>query len=487
MRFSQKDLICSIALLLSCGLIAILEAATRQPYQWVDIEALTYAPTPYVYPFTLTAALVFFIYWLVGGTRFTNALLSFWVFSTVVYSKDFAYVHLDFGIPIFVTEIVLGITLLGLLLRVSRGRKIPSTPLNFPILLFLLLGTFHFMNNVFANGLLAARDYAMTYYSLFYFVVLCYFAEIENVEKFFLFFFVGSVIATLSGLAYFLHLPEERRYIFYGAFVLFCFLFVVNVIRFGILRNKMHTYFSLLVLLIGVTLYNARNVYVALLVSTAFGLLIQRKILSGQRLLRGRRTLRMLLLAAVVLVGFYLLSPTFRLFIDTSYRQFISGTIDYTEDLNARFRFAAWAEAYSRFTENPVLGEGFGIPFTFEGVEIDARPHNTFLTVLYKMGLVGFLLFLLILFIFFKGAITKCRTVKDIKIRAYVYSLLIVQFCMCVTGMFGLLLETPFAGAMFWINMGLVESLLAANSGMSNPLHVKNKERANYNLTFHLR
>jgi len=41
----------------------------------------------------------------------------------------------------------------------------------------------------------------------------------------------------------------------------------------------------------------------------------------------------------------------------------------------------------------PLAGEGFGVPFIFDRLflENDPRPHNTFFTVLYKMGLAGFL------------------------------------------------------------------------------------------------
>ena len=77
--------------------------------------------------------------------------------------------------------------------------------------------------------------------------------------------------------------------------------------------------------------------------------------------------------------------------------ELVSGTLNYSDDPNATFRFMAWFEAFQRFAESPVLGEAYGIPFKFDLDESDARPHNTYLTVLYKMGVLGLMPLVLLL------------------------------------------------------------------------------------------
>src|SRR5204863_4650199 len=78
-----------------------------------------------------------------------------------------------------------------------------------------------------------------------------------------------------------------------------------------------------------------------------------------------------------------------------------SGILHTSDDAFWQFRLTAWKEAWRRFEEYPSAGEGFGIPFNFDIWDNDPRPHNTFLTVLYKMGLLGLLPLLSLLAYFF--------------------------------------------------------------------------------------
>src|SRR5205807_1612836 len=73
-------------------------------------------------------------------------------------------------------------------------------------------------------------------------------------------------------------------------------------------------------------------------------------------------------------------------------------------DPNTRWRLAYWKELLRRTAHEPAFGVGFGKPaaFTWHGVLYDARvprggdefnvtdPHNSFVDILYRTGLVGF-------------------------------------------------------------------------------------------------
>lgn len=80
-------------------------------------------------------------------------------------------------------------------------------------------------------------------------------------------------------------------------------------------------------------------------------------------------------------------------------------------DTTVEFRRQAWSEALRRWHAAPLTGEGYGRPFGFAYAaattsdpamhagslalarHADIRPHNTYLTILYKSGLVGLALF----------------------------------------------------------------------------------------------
>ena len=131
------------------------------------------------------------------------------------------------------------------------------------------------------------------------------------------------------------------------------------------------------------------------------------------------------------------------------------GVLHPGEDLSWQFRLSAWKEAWRRFEEYPPAGEGFGIPFTFEVWDNDPRAHNTFMTVLYKMGLIGLLPLLVFLGYFFwrvSAALGRHRKTS----RALFLQLgCAVQVSFCLFGMANLLLESPYLASLFWTAIGV--------------------------------
>ena len=115
----------------------------------------------------------------------------------------------------------------------------------------------------------------------------------------------------------------------------------------------------------------------------------------------------------------------------------------------------AWFEALQRFGQHPMIGEGYGIPFVFDIDSADARPHNTYLTILYKMGLVGFLpLAILVGMLHWKGWVAV-RSFAQSQESTVLYIILTSQLVMCLFGSLNLLLESPFLASIFWLLMGV--------------------------------
>ena len=120
--------------------------------------------------------------------------------------------------------------------------------------------------------------------------------------------------------------------------------------------------------------------------------------------------------------------------------------------------------------KKPLFGWGFGRPFrspTLESLGWGAGeedgwidPHNSHLNIAYKSGIIGYVIFLLIIASFFKKTIRLLlRMRKDDKIKLYIGGLLTCVVNILVLSFFEVVLEGPFMGSFLWISMGLIVAL----------------------------
>jgi O-antigen ligase len=215
----------------------------------------------------------------------------------------------------------------------------------------------------------------------------------------------------------------------------------------------------------GVLLANARTIYVA----AALVLPIMAFVGPTVKLQLSRRSLRLgagIAVASITLLGAAMQTKAGAGLLNTTATELVSGTVNYADDPNATFRLLAWAEAGERFSQNPLLGEGFGVPFSFESTSFDVRPHNTFMTILYKMGLLGFLPVIFLVLIFQWRGWSSLRSFRRKPGTLFLYVLLLAQLAMTVFGCLNLLLESPFMGSIFWMILGVgmrVMSLLRSS------------------------
>jgi O-antigen ligase len=156
-------------------------------------------------------------------------------------------------------------------------------------------------------------------------------------------------------------------------------------------------------------------------------------------------------------------------FVESAAGELVSGTVNYSDDPNAHFRFLAWLEALQRFSAQPHIGEGYGIPFEFELSNMDPRPHNTYLTVLYKMGLLGAVPLIAVLGSFHWKGWKSLSMLKGDGNGLILYILLVSQLVMCAYGFLNLLLESPFLASIYWLMLGagMRMAFLARSSGQA--------------------
>ncbi len=439
------------------GLIAVIDGFGR-PLNTemldVAIEALTYEP--YYGAFVFAFAMLPLVLCYASSVRASRkeALLLWFVMCTVAYTKDFSYLGVP-GTKLFVTEIVLGLlTLTQLSALAKRSRDLGKFTL-LALACFLLAGGIAAARG-FLSGqekMLVVRDSALVLYAMFLPLGFFMASSWESVKRLFLFFALGAAFSCLNGLAWFLAQPGQRRYVFYGTYVLMSFAGIAILSSHRIIRPLTGWVLAGL-LFLGILLVNARTIYMTL---GAVLVGITAVTPSAQLRVSARTLKRMLWVGGVLAMVLWIFSQSKmgEEFVETAGAELVSGTINYSQDDNANFRLLAWLEALNRFSQQPAVGEGYGIQFVFELADTDPRPHNTYLTVLYKMGLLGFLPLLGILISFHWRGWKSLKEFPGKREGLLLYSLLIGQCAMSVFGFLNLLLESPFLASIFWLTLGV--------------------------------
>jgi hypothetical protein len=458
-----------VAILLVGTVIVVADGFTRPlvlEEDWESTEAMTYEPYHAAFVFGLAMLPLMMAYRKSTGISKKESVLLWFVMCTVAYSKDFAYMGVP-GAPIFVTDVVLGALCLALLGSLRSGlRALGRTP--------RLAMTWLFVSGAICAGrgflagqekILVLRDSTIVAYSMFLLVSFLVVSSWQAVKRTFIFFVLGALFSSINALAWLTLQPGQRRYLPYGAYVMAALLgtFVLTTSR--SIRPALGWMLSG-TLAMGVLLANARTIYVAL------GAVLPIMVLVGPsaRLQISRRTLRLsagIAVTSVFLAWAMMQTRAGAELLETTVTELASGTLYYADDPKADFRFLAWLEAGQRFAQNPALGEGFGVPFVFELTSDDVRPHNTFLTILYKMGLLGFVPAMVLLVGFQWKGWSGLRTLHQQPGAVFLYVLLLAQLAASVFGCLNLLLESPFLASIYWVILGVgmrVMSLLRSSS-----------------------
>jgi O-antigen ligase len=384
-----------------------------------------------------------------------EGLFLWFTFCTVTYMRDFAYLRLP-GVPFFVTEAALVAILLSI--YVLPGPHYSHNPLAINLFFGFLItaGVVSTLRGFSGHreSILVLRDSAMTAYALFLAAGYHLFRSWLSIKRWALWFLLGTALSVLNGLSWFLRAPEQWRFIFPGIYVLASLIIVLVMFSNHIILPIVGWIF-VGVFSLGLLLANARSLFVSLAVVFVMVLLVPKFLRGKSRLVSSVVTL---IVAAVLSC-----SLAFGLFRERVGRDFTirvandlaSGVLHSGEDPYWQFRLLAWKEAWKRFEEYPPAGEGFGIPFAFEIWDNDARPHNTFLTVLYKMGLLGGIPLFAFLGYFFWRVYAALRRHHRKGRVLFLQVGCAVQVCFCLYGMANLALESPHLASIFWAAMGV--------------------------------
>lgn len=423
--------------------------------------------------------------------QFEISLLVAYIVITRIGALSAAKIGIQLGpAPLFLTDLTL-LALLAiafirrpgrLLFWVSSGTQAGAA--GFAVWVLCLLSIIYFLKAFPTYHVFALRDLAIFGYSLFF--PVAYFAISSRtlavrVTRYFV--YSGFVVALLVLLrastgVEIPFLATQARFVGgewidyigsddFGA-ILACSMMAFAV--YAVLEQRLRRFHlvGLIICLLALTANGTRSAFLgAVLAAIATFLLTSRRY-------RGVFVGAMAVLAIALIAGASLPTdlPGVRS-LNNFYVGLASG-LGGDSDQNASFRIVRWKSAIATWEQNPVLGVGYGrdildqtlIGDLWDQSQINrGMPHNTFLFVLARMGLVGLGL---VLFAWGAGILTLGRAVRRWH-RADELAVLNILIVTAGFAAFVLFFERPMNNSVFWIMLAVGFRLSISNDGERYP------------------
>lgn len=461
-----------------------------------------------IVPLAFAIAVVVFASYklLFKAIRIEALILGILIFGYLVGNRGFAQLSLAPHTPIYLGEVgmVACVAILLARLALNREQLIPRTPLSWAIMAFILIGAVRLACDVFlglspADTTTTIRDSATVYYSLFFFIaykVASHAVGRRLVERFVL---AGCILLLPVFLIQFVFAPELfQRLTFRGypliahkgdltaAYLAFAsFYFLLQPAR-GILRIASR---ALAVLFFaGMFIVTARAAIVGYVGAVLLLLLARRP--------------QFVIAQAVTAVVALLIVGSLRIGASADQNEVYTKLADKVESItdvtgsrtyrgevgdsaadNNQFRVIWWKSVFNdTVARNPLFGLGFGYDLSASFVRKyysnmqdptwDTRsPHSVWVTILGRMGFIGLASFSLVVFLLIREAIFSARLVARRQTEASTLAFWIGTIIILGSASFGVVLEGPMGGILFWSFLGFASSQLHLRRKAEEILH----------------
>lgn len=422
--------------------------------------------------------------------RWIDKIFILFILSMIIYSRDFAHVHFS---GVYVTEalMVCVFAVLSIKFMLKGSARIPAYPLKHLFFAWYTWAGIAFVYGMFMyqDSIFVVRQSAIVYYSLFYFLVPLVFNDLKKIRHLFASFLICCLCVS-AALFFGIHFTIMNMN--FGEFSYYYVSFAAIFLMIYLMLYSRYVVFSVLLLFLfsfAVSSGMARSVWVGL-----FGVVVFVALLSTRytvfRQLMAKSVMYGVPIVLFLIGGVSVFKP--QLIKDVvpvmqSIVHFSEGSS--SKQLNAQWRLYVWKDILVETMERPMMGWGFGkkfIPETIRNLnwggswkdpdKLFQDPHNSYLSILYRTGSVGLVLFLLIIVLFIARTVSYLRTISDPEIAFYVLSLILCMTFILGASNFMVLLEGPFLGIFLWISMGLIVSLVNIDAQKVYSAHAKMEE-----------
>lgn len=350
------------------------------------------------------------------------------------------------------------------------------------LLLFLGLNVVYYFLSVLiynSNAYLSFSSFKnYAFYSLLYFLVFWNMENERHLKRFAKFFFGAAIL--LVGFIFFGILNGEGLWTEYtplstegvrilafthGLYLALLFLPLLLFLVFGPKRKEASLLlFLLAIFAIGILGTMMRHIWVALGVSFFLVFFLLKKEKRQKMLLVVWRTSWPVLLGGLLILQLAFLFPQSKLGngleeVRLAVWQRSVSIFHAGEDQSFAWRKVVWENAWKKYRENILFGFGTGQKVAIEMNDykdfVEVRNmHNSYLTILVQLGLVGFSFFFFFIFLHLKKLLSS-----KIRNDFYGLSFLSVLIFFLVAFAFQPYLETNLLALFFWINLGLIRTL----------------------------
>jgi hypothetical protein len=417
----------------------------------------------------------FILIFLGGRLPFDGKFLIILCLGYAIGGKGFAY--LTPMEPFYVSEIGLGLLMLGFILRGQSGGGLAPTFLHILIYIFCIYSAARVFFNMQAYGMMSIRDAALCYYGLYY---IGAFSALSNVKFYRTFeksipwvlllgfiaqisykFLIYLKLGNISGWFMKVHLPHPD--ITLPLAVAFA---VVTYVKF--ITTKRIRYLPVLVFSMGLIMMSkSAGVFDLAVLCTMLGFAAKR----AEFFLVGGAAVVTAFFGIVVLTQLSSSGNLPDFLVENEHVQTLTTAVtgDTSQRNTTDWRIEWWRVIYEDTIEdNPLLGAGYGGDITssfFYEYYGEARmagqagaaryPHSVLFTVFGRLGISGMLLFLPL----FIWIIVFCGKFASRYLRGDNYKIEhLVAFCIVVAGWANSLVqatyETPYAAIIHWTFLG---------------------------------
>jgi hypothetical protein len=448
-----------------------------------------------IVPLSLAIIVVLFALYklFLKALRLEALLLGILVFGYIVGNRGFAQLSLAPNSPLFLGEMgmVACVGILGARLALKREQIFPKTPLSWAIRAFLFIGGVRLFCDIFlhlspANTVTTIRDSAVVYYSLFFFIGYkvgqdrlgrglmekCVLISCIALLPVFLIQFViaPDLFYRMTFRGYPLISHKGDLTATYLAFASFYFFLYPSR---GAIRLLLRI--LAIVFFLGIFVVTARAAIVGLIAAALL-------------LLMARRPQFVLAQICVAVVGLTIagalhlgstgdesdvytkVTDKLESMTDFSGSRNYRGEVgDYSAD-NNQFRTVWWRTVSNEtLRKGPIFGLGFGYDLAAgflrnyysnrQDVNWDVRsPHSVWVTIFGRLGIVGLISFATIVFFLIRGARDAARRVARGETHVSTLAFWTGAIIILGSASFGVVLEGPMGGILFWTFLGLAES-----------------------------
>lgn len=393
-------------------------------------------------------------------------LLFGFVFATASYGRTFAYLGIQAGpFPIYVTEIVLGVVLALYYWEYCTfpgPRELVRSPVSLLVMIYVLYGLILLAAGYSEHGAEAVRDSAMLYYALFVFVGLFSVVGPKDMDTVSKVLVAAGIVNVWKVISQVVAGSFSARVLRTGKIVgsatalyaIFSFIILCILMNHGIYRKRRLLYVLAAANLV-VVFFSAHRTFIVVLIGVLFLYVITRVKRPGRG--PSARTIRSAIGAILIAIVIVACVPYLGGIATATLRKY--GRLLSLTDANTAFRIEYWKRALAIwFEDDPLMGIGLGTPAdVFVRGEQRTAPHNSYITVGLRTGLVGFALLVLIMLTYYAYAVSRIRILQKMGSRLAPYAIvfLLCQVATAIVAFFNVVLEGPYMGSFFWLFIGL--------------------------------